>query len=112
MKIAIPLDGERLSMHFGHCERFAVVEVDREQRVIRGREDVEAPPHSPGLLPPWLAGHDVELVLAGGMGARAQNLFARHGVKVITGVPDAAVEELVRLWLKGDLVTGENVCDH
>lgn len=112
MKVAIPLAGERLSMHFGHCARFAVMDVDRDLRVIRGREDVDAPPHSPGLLPPWLAGHDVQLVLAGGMGGRAKNLFAQHGVEVITGVPEGTPEEIIGLWLEGTLVTGENICDH
>ena len=28
MKIAIPLAAGRLCMHFGHCEQFALVDVD------------------------------------------------------------------------------------
>lgn len=28
MKIAIPMAGGQLCMHFGHCEQFALVDVD------------------------------------------------------------------------------------
>ena len=50
MRIAIPLTGGRLAMHFGHCERFALVDVDGVRREIVGRQDVEAPPHEPGVV--------------------------------------------------------------
>ena len=53
MKFAIPLAGGRLSMHFGHCEEFALVET--EDGKVAGVEKVEAPEHAPGLLPKWLA---------------------------------------------------------
>jgi predicted Fe-Mo cluster-binding NifX family protein len=76
MKIAIPLANGRLAMHFGHCERFALVDVDAAQMKIISREDIEAPPHQPGLLPPWLAQRGATMIIAGGMGQRAQGLFA------------------------------------
>jgi predicted Fe-Mo cluster-binding NifX family protein len=43
MRIAIPLGGEQLSPHFGHCERFALVDVDPEACKIVGRVDGDAP---------------------------------------------------------------------
>jgi len=52
------------------------------------------------------------LVIAGGMGRRAQDLFARSGIEVIVGAPAAPPEELVRAYLAGELEAGENVCDH
>jgi len=51
MKIAIPLADGKLSMHFGHCEEFALIEVDEHQKNILGREILTDPPHQPGLLP-------------------------------------------------------------
>ena len=112
LKIAVPLAGEVLAMHFGHCERFALVDADERTRKIVGRTDIEAPPHQPGLLPGWLAEHGVNVVIAGGMGSRALGLFAERGLRVVIGAPADAPESLVAAWLQGTLQSGENVCDH
>ena len=60
MRIAIPLADGKLAMHFGHCERFALVDVDPTEKKILKREDIAAPPHEPGLLPKWLAERGAE----------------------------------------------------
>ena len=112
MKIAIPLANGKLCMHFGHCEFFALVDVDREAGKIMGREDIVPPPHEPGLLPPWLAERGANMIIAGGMGQRAQELFARSGISVIVGAPAESPESLVGEYLAGTLTTGENACDH
>jgi predicted Fe-Mo cluster-binding NifX family protein len=112
MKIALPVAGGSLSMHFGHTEGFALVDVDREGRNVIRVEIAPAPPHEPGVLPRWLAERGVDLVIAGGMGRRAQDLFAQSGIEVIVGAPAGDPEELVRAYLADGLVAGPNVCDH
>ena len=112
MKIAIPVANGTLAMHFGHCDRFALVSVDAAERKVVGREDIEAPPHEPGLLPRWLAERGATVIIAGGMGQRAQGLFAERGIQVIVGAPAEAPEKLVSDYLAGRLQAGENVCDH
>ena len=112
MKIAIPLADGKLSAHFGHCERFALIEADAAQKKIVKREDLEAPPHEPGLLPKWLAERGTNLIIAGGMGQRAQALFCEHGIEVVIGAPAETPENLVNSYLAGTLQSGENVCDH
>jgi len=112
MKIAVPTANGVLCMHFGHCESFALIEVDDATRRITKREDVTAPPHQPGLLPPWLAERGVTVVIAGGMGQRAIDLFDRQGIRVIVGAPAQAPEELAQEYLAGRLKGGQNVCDH
>ncbi len=112
MKIAIPLANGQLSMHFGHCERFALVDVDLAGKKIVKREEVDAPPHEPGLLPRWLAERGASVIIAGGMGQRAQGLFAERGIQVIVGAPAETPERLVAGYLAGTLQTGKNVCDH
>ena len=52
MKIAIPLAEGKLTTHFGHCASFAMIDVDTETKKILKREDIAAPEHQPGLLPP------------------------------------------------------------
>jgi predicted Fe-Mo cluster-binding NifX family protein len=112
MRIAIPLAEGKLAVHFGHCERFALIDVDASAKRLLKREDIEAPPHQPGLLPPWLAERGTKMIIAGGMGQRAHDLFAARGMKVILGAPAETPEKLVADYLAGTLALGENICDH
>jgi predicted Fe-Mo cluster-binding NifX family protein len=112
MKIAIPLANGRFSMHFGHCDSYAMFDVDPTEKTVLQREDIDAPAHVPGKLPPWLASHGTDLVIAGGMGQRALQLFAQDGIRVVLGASGASPEELVGDYLAGTLQTSANVCDH
>jgi ATP-binding protein involved in chromosome partitioning len=112
MKIAMPLADGRLCLHFGHCEQFGIFEVDPSARTVLRTEHLVPPPHEPGLLPRWLHGHGVNVIIAGGMGQRAQQLFAQNGIEVIVGAPDGNPDEIVAAYLAGSLKAGENVCDH
>lgn len=112
MKIAIPLADGKLAMHFGHCEHFALIEVDATQERIVKREDIAAPPHQPGLLPPWLAERGADMIIAGGMGQRAIGMFNQQGIQVVVGAPAETPEILVSDYLAGRLKEGNNICDH
>ena len=112
MKIAIPLANGRLAMHFGHCEEFALVDVDEENNTVTGEERVTPPAHAPGALPQFLAEQGAAAVIAGGMGMRAQGLFAENGIRVLTGAPARTPREIVEAYLDGSLDLGDNVCDH
>jgi predicted Fe-Mo cluster-binding NifX family protein len=112
MKIAIPLSSGLLCQHFGHCEEFGLFDVSPATRQVLGRTTEVPPPHEPGLLPRWLHERGVTHVLAGGMGARAQALFAQAGVQVVPGIASARPEEVVHAYLNGTLTTGTNACDH
>lgn len=112
MRIAIPLAGRLLCQHFGHCEQFALFDVSPEGCQLRQTIFVTPPEHAPGLLPRWLKEQGVEVVIAGGMGSRAQSLFKESGIRVVTGAPSLFGEEIVRAFLAGILVTGANACEH
>jgi len=110
--VAIPLSGKKLCAHFGHCEQFALIEVDDESRQIKGTRLLQAPPHQPGLLPRWLHEHGVTTVIAGGIGPRAQQLLAELGIDVIVGAPEEVPEQIVNDYLTGHLKVSQNLCDH
>jgi ATP-binding protein involved in chromosome partitioning len=110
--IAVPEVGGVLGQHFGHCERFVLFEADATSKTVVGSRTLEAPPHEPGLLPRWLHEQGATVILAGGMGSRAQSLFGQNGVKVVTGAPSYAPAQVVAAYLSGTLQTGDNVCDH
>lgn len=112
MRIALPMANARLAMHFGHCEEFAFVDVDPETKSISGKTTEAAPAHQPGLLPQWLAERGADVIIAGGMGSRAQSLFAQQNIQVVVGAPSLEAESLVQQYVDGMLRTGENLCDH
>lgn len=112
MKIAIPITDGRVSAHFGHCQQFTVIEADLETKMITNSELLTPPEHEPGVLPRWLNELGVKLIIAGGMGQRAQTLFAQNNIDVVAGASDNSAEELVTQYLNGNLECGQNICDH
>jgi predicted Fe-Mo cluster-binding NifX family protein len=59
-----------------------------------------------------LKDHGADLIIAGGMGRRAQDLFARSGIEVVVGAPQEAPRRIVERYLDGELETGDNICAH
>ncbi len=112
MRIAVPVSDGRLSGHFGRCDTVLMVDVDPEARRVVGSEELAAPPHQPGLLPRWMAQHGATVVLAGGMGQRALELFRSEGIDVVVGVSGEFPNLIVEQYLAGALALGGNVCDH
>ncbi len=113
MKIAVPLTNGVISSHFGHCEQFAIIDADKGEKKIINIDLVTPPPHEPGLLPKWLAEKSVKLVIAGGLGQRAQSLFQENNIDLIIGVVgNYTPEDVVELYLNDNLQGGQNLCDH
>ncbi len=109
-RIAIPIENDLLCAHFGHCEFFYIAQVD-ENSVI-SEEIVKPPVHEPGLYPAWVAGKGVNLVIAGGMGEKAQELFRKEKVELHIGAQLKGPKDLVLDFINGNLQTGSNSCDH
>ncbi len=112
MRIAIPIANGQLAMHFGHCDAFALIDVDPKSQTIIKNEQVTSPNHQPGLLPRWLSEQGAEVIIAGGMGSRAQELFTENNIRVLVGAPGGTPESLVASFLSDTLNMGENICDH
>ncbi|MRT93624.1 NifB/NifX family molybdenum-iron cluster-binding protein [Ancylomarina sp. 16SWW S1-10-2] len=111
MKFAIPTVSGKLCEHFGHCEKFAVLETENNKVVS---ENMVAPPasHEPGVYPQFLAQLGVEVIIAGGMGQRAIDAFTDNKIKVFSGVNPDFPEKLVVNYLNNQLDGGVNLCDH
>ncbi len=112
MRYAIPVSGGMVSPHFGHCDSFALIDVDENKREILSKQYVTSPGHQPGLLPGWLAEQGVGFVIAGGMGSRAQSLFQHNRIGVIVGALENDPEKAMLSYLNGRLSTEGNICDH
>ena len=109
MKIAVATEGINVSPHFGRCPEYTIFEV--ENGSVRNRTIIPNPGHEPGFLPGYLARLGVSCIIAGGMGPRAEALFAQEKIETITGVY-GGVEKAVERYLAGTLERGESACDH
>lgn len=109
MKIGVARDGDQVSAHFGQCEGYMLFTV--EEGTIISREEVENPGHAPGVLPQLMADIGADLVIAGGMGPKAIDLFCEHGIDVILGA-QGSLDDVVERYLRGELEEGSNVCHH
>ena len=107
MKIAVATEGQNVTEHFGHCESFMIYEVENGE--IVKEEIVQNPGHKPGFLPNFLADRGVEVIISGGMGGRAIDLFNERNIEVIVGASGDARTAVVS-YLKGELETTGSVC--
>ncbi len=109
-RIAIPMENGVLCAHFGHCQTFAIVNVEND--IITDIKEVEPPEHVPGLYPRWIAQFGVTDVIAGGMGQQAIMLFNQQNINVFVGAPVKKAEELVSDFTANKLDLNANYCNH
>ncbi len=107
MKIAISTDTGFVSAHFGRCPSFTIAEIE-EGKVLKV-EEINNPGHQPAFLPNFLAERGVKYIICGGMGNRAQILFAEKKIIPVIGVT-GKIEEVIEKFVKGQLKEGESLC--
>jgi predicted Fe-Mo cluster-binding NifX family protein len=82
---------------------------DAEKSQIVKIETIANPGHKPGFLPNFLADRGVNVIISGGMGGGAVEIFNERNVEVIVGASGDA-KTAVENYLKGDLKTTGSVC--
>ncbi len=108
--IAIPTLEGKSCVHFGQCQSFAVVDVEGQE--VGEIRFLQPPAHQPGSYPSFLAEQGVGVILAGGMGVMAQNLFRENGIEVHMGIGTEEPRTLIEQFLHDELQTGDNLCNH
>jgi len=92
-----------VSDHFGRCPYFVIVQV--EENAIKSVEAIENPffhSHRPGQVPGFIHGHQVDVMLTGGMGHRAVDFFQQYGIQPVTGAA-GTVQQTLHRYLNGEL---------
>ncbi len=107
MKIAAAAMGKTVAGHFGHCENFMIF--DAIAGTITKEESVPNPGHRSGFLPNFLADRGVQVIISGGMGGGAVDIFNERGVEVIVGASGDA-RAAVEAYLRGELVSTGSIC--
>jgi predicted Fe-Mo cluster-binding NifX family protein len=109
MKIAVASENEMVCGHFGHCESFMIFDTDTDGKTIIKSENVPNPGHRPGFLPVFLHDMGVNVIIAGGMGGGAVEIFDEKGIEVVTGA-SGDTKEAAASYLAGSLVSSGSVC--
>ena len=109
MKIAVAAMGNQVAGHFGHCENFNIYET--EGNAVVSEQSIPNPGHRPGFLPNFLADRGVQVIISGGMGGGAVEIFNERNVEVIIGAQGDA-KTAVERYLKGELVSTGSICHH
>jgi len=109
MKIAISTESGFVSAHFGRCPAYTLVEIENG-RIIQ-RSEIPNPGHQPGFLPVYLSRMGVNAIIAGGMGPRAQGLFAEKNIQTVIGI-QGPIDEVIEKFLRQELEAGQDLCDH
>jgi Mrp family chromosome partitioning ATPase/predicted Fe-Mo cluster-binding NifX family protein len=107
MKIAVASENKMVTEHFGHCEGFMIFETENNK--IVKIETIPNPGHKPGFLPNFLHDKGVNVIISGGMGGGAIEIFNEKNIEVITGAKGNA-EDAVINYLKGELKSTGSVC--
>ena len=107
MKIAVASENGMVTEHFGHCEGFMIFDAENNQ--IVKSETIANPGHRPGFLPNFLADRGVNVIISGGMGGGAVEIFNERNVEVVVGASGDA-KTAVEDYLKGELKTTGSVC--
>ncbi len=107
MKIAVASENAMVTEHFGHCINFNIYETENGQ--ITKSQSIPNPGHRPGFLPNFLHDLGVNVIISGGMGAGAIDIFNEKGIEVIIGASGSA-EAAATAYLQGSLVSTGSVC--
>lgn len=107
MKIAVASDNKNVTGHFGHCESFEIFHTNNGE--LLKEESIANPGHKPGFLPNFLNEQGVNVIISGGMGDAAVDIFNSHNIEVIVGASGSA-KEAVKAYLKGDLKSTGSIC--
>jgi predicted Fe-Mo cluster-binding NifX family protein len=95
------LDGQ-VGAHFGRCPFYVLVEANG--KTVLGSRVVANPyfdGHRPGVMPRFIRDLGADVIIAGGMGPRAIDMFHGFDIDVATGVT-GTVAAVLGAYLRGD----------
>lgn len=108
--VAFPTsDRTTVDGHFGHTKEFVVYTVKANN--IEDVTYLASPKHEPGVLPQFLATHGIDVIITGGMGRMAVDLFNGQGIDVVLGA-NGSIEANLNEYIGGVLESKGTSCNH
>jgi predicted Fe-Mo cluster-binding NifX family protein len=107
MKIAIPINGDRIAPRLPLAKEVIIVELQGKREM--GREKVDISLLHPLEIPDFLASQGVTKVIAGGVNWHLQEALRMNNINVIWGIM-GDVDEVLAFYLKKGLQDGMGPC--
>ena len=107
MRIAVASEKDMVTEHFGHCENFNIFDIENNE--IVKMDSIPNPGHKPGFLPNYLNDLGVNVIISGGMGGGAVQIFTEKSIEIVVGASGNA-QEAVKAFLSGNLKSTGSVC--
>ncbi len=105
------LEGQ-MSGHFGRCPYYTLVDVqDGEVQQVQVVENPFYNSHQPGQVPAFVHSQNVDVMIAGGMGPMAINMFNGYGIEVVTGYM-GLIRNVLEAYLRGEAKGASGCADH
>lgn len=108
MKIAVACEGEMVTEHFGHCQNFNIYDIENGK--ILKVESIANPGHKPGFLPVFLYDKGVNIIMSGGIGGGAIEIFNEKNIEVVTGASGDSTKA-VEMFLSDQLKSTNSICN-
>ena len=108
IKIAVASDNDMVTELFGHSPNINIFDVE-DSRIVKSNS-IPNPGHRPGFLPNYLNDLGVGVIISGGMGSGAVDIFREKGIEVVIGARGDA-RDTVEKYLGGTLEFSGSVCD-
>jgi predicted Fe-Mo cluster-binding NifX family protein len=87
--------------HFGHCPFFTLIDLEADQvQATQVVANPYFPVHEPGQVPQFVHSQGANVMLTGGMGARAAAFFDQYGIRSVTGAT-GTVRQAIESYLQG-----------
>ena len=101
-----------LSAHFGRCPYYTLVDIDGDS--VSDVTIVANPyftSHVPGAVPEFIKSQGAHVMIAGGMGPRALDIFNEFGIEAITTGGQETLQDILSAYLRGE-IKGAAGCEH
>ena len=108
MIVAISSQDDKLYEHFGRAPEFTFLTIE-ENKVVKKRV-LSNPGHEMGSIPKFIHEQGAKVVIAGGMGPKAINLFQSYDIELYIGI-SGTINDIIKQFLNGSLEKGLNICD-
>jgi predicted Fe-Mo cluster-binding NifX family protein len=114
MRIAISTEDKSgldspISHHFGRCPCYTLVDMEGVAIVdVKAIDNPYYHQHKPGMVPEFIKGQGVDVMISGGMGRRAIDFFDQFGIQVATGAV-GNVRQTIELYMD-DRLQGASPC--
>lgn len=107
MKIAVASENDQVTQHFGHCSNYNLYIVE-DNKIIE-EHNVKNPGHEPGFLPRFLSDMQVNVMISGGMGQKAVDIFKEKDIEVVIGAKGNS-KAAAQAYLDGKLKGSKEPC--